>query len=306
MARIVVCGYMIRHPVAGNLLAYFHYSVGLAPPGARGRLRGGERLAGACYDPVTGDLRRRSRSRPARRAGVAGRSRCHGPGLLRRPRDRRVHGADWDDVKQMLKEADLLLNVGGVCWLPEFHLCRRRALIDMDPLFTQVGQFGAWLLDDHHVHFSYGANIGRPECTVPTQGIDWLPTVPPVVPEIWQVREPGRAAEANGGASVTLHHRSQLECLRRRDIPGRALRPEGRGVPSPARPSQPDQGTAGTGPVGSQLGGDGPAARRRVVGPQRRRGERRHADVPSLHRGLARGVQRGQARIRQDPERVVQ
>jgi len=71
----------------------------------------------------------------------------------------------------------------------------------MDPLFTQVGQFGAWMLDDHHVHFSYGTNIGRPGCTIPTAGIDWLPTVPPVVPDIWQVREPGHAAEANGGAS---------------------------------------------------------------------------------------------------------
>ncbi|HBH60662.1 MAG TPA: hypothetical protein DDX85_02740, partial [Nitrospiraceae bacterium] len=29
MARIVVCGYMIRHPLAGNILAYFHYLMGL-------------------------------------------------------------------------------------------------------------------------------------------------------------------------------------------------------------------------------------------------------------------------------------
>ena len=29
MGRIIVCGYMIRHPVAGNLLAYFHYVLGL-------------------------------------------------------------------------------------------------------------------------------------------------------------------------------------------------------------------------------------------------------------------------------------
>jgi hypothetical protein len=29
MRCIIVCGYMIRHPVAGNLLAYFHYVLGL-------------------------------------------------------------------------------------------------------------------------------------------------------------------------------------------------------------------------------------------------------------------------------------
>jgi hypothetical protein len=64
----------------------------------------------------------------------------------------------------------------------------------MDPFFTQVGRFGAWLLDDHHVHFSYGANIGCAGCTVPTVGIDWLPTVPPVVVDLWD----GPGANANG------------------------------------------------------------------------------------------------------------
>jgi hypothetical protein len=56
----------------------------------------------------------------------------------------------------------------------------------MDPLFTQVGRFGGGVADEHHVHFSYGANIGRPGCTVPTAGISWLPTVPPVVADLWE------------------------------------------------------------------------------------------------------------------------
>jgi hypothetical protein len=29
MARIVVCGYMVRHPLVGNVLAYFQYVLGL-------------------------------------------------------------------------------------------------------------------------------------------------------------------------------------------------------------------------------------------------------------------------------------
>ncbi|HYO50573.1 MAG TPA: glycosyltransferase family 1 protein, partial [Chloroflexia bacterium] len=32
--------------------------------------------------------------------------------------------------------------------------------------------------------------IGRPDCTVPTLGMDWLPTVPPVVPDLWQWAAP--------------------------------------------------------------------------------------------------------------------
>jgi hypothetical protein len=199
VARIVVSGYMIRHPVAGNLLAYFHYLLGLHRLGHQVAYVEESGWSGACYDPVAGDFG--DDPGPGLRA-VRALLDAHGvtaPACYVDQETGRVHGADWDDVKQMLKEADVLLNVGGVCWLPEFRLCRRRALIDMDPLFTQIGRFGAWLLDDHHVHFSYGANIGRAGCTIPTAGIDWLPTVPPIVSEIWQVREPGRAAKANGG-----------------------------------------------------------------------------------------------------------
>jgi hypothetical protein len=86
----------------------------------------------------------------------------------------------------MLGGADLLLNIGGVCWLPEFSLCRHLVFIDMDPLFTQVGYFGSECLHAHHVHFSYGVNIGKKNCTIPSDGIEWHPTLPPVVPEIWK------------------------------------------------------------------------------------------------------------------------
>jgi hypothetical protein len=146
-----------------------------------------------------------------------------------------VHGTDWEELKRTLAAADLLLNVGGVCWLPEFGLCRRRALIDMDPLFTQVGRFGAWLLDDHHVHFSYGANIGRTGCTVPTAGVDWLPTVPPVVVDLWD----GPVASSNGAFTTianwsaygdVIHQGERYgqkdeEFLRLLDLPGHTAQP---------------------------------------------------------------------------------
>ena len=80
---------------------------------------------------------------------------------------------------QTLRSADLLLNVGGVCWLPEFEECKRLALVDMDPLFTQIGRFGAEGLGHYSSYFSYGANIGQPACTIPTAGIEWVPTCPP-------------------------------------------------------------------------------------------------------------------------------
>jgi hypothetical protein len=131
----------------------------------------------------------------------------------------------------MLASADLLLNLGGVCWLPEFHLCRRRAFVDMDPLFTQVGQFGAWLLHEHHVHFTYGVNIGRPGCTIPTGEVDWLPTVPPVVLDLWENARPAADAalttvahwSAYGGVTYNGEYYGQKdeEFLRLLDLPSR-------------------------------------------------------------------------------------
>lgn len=186
MARIVVCGYMIRYPVAGNILAYLHYVLGLHRLGHQVLYLEESGWPYSCYDPTTRDFG----SDPGTGLRVVNQLMAdfdaRVPVCYVDQETGMVEGAEWDDVKRMLQAADLLLNIGGVCWLPEFRLCRRRALIDMDPLFTQLGRFGAEALDEYHAYFSYGANIGRPGCSVPTRGVNWLPTVPPVVSALWE------------------------------------------------------------------------------------------------------------------------
>src|SRR5262249_31911596 len=142
-----------------------------------------------------------------------------------------IEGGDWEGLKHILADADLLLNVGGVCWLPEFRLCRRRAIIDKDPLFTQVGHFGGSILNEHHFHFSYGMNIGHPACTVPCAGVNWLPTTPPVVPEIWkwQAEQPDSLFTTIGSLKAfgAVHYKGQRygqkdeEFIRFMDLPKR-------------------------------------------------------------------------------------
>lgn len=187
MARIILTGYMVRHPVAGNILAFFHYLLGLHRLGHEVMYLEESGWPYSCYDPGTGNWEDHPTTglRVVRelmdRHGLDG-SLCY----VNRDTGR-VDGLEWEELKRRLGSADLLLNVGGVCWLPEFRLCPRRALVDMDPLFTQVERFGAEILHDYHCHFSYGANIGRPGCQIPTCGIDWKPLPPPVVPELWQL-----------------------------------------------------------------------------------------------------------------------
>jgi hypothetical protein len=185
MARIVVCGYMVRYPVVGLALAYLHYVLGLERLGHDVVYLEESGWPESCWDPMAGrhgdDPRTGLRivrdlvERYGARASVCYVDRESGA----------VDGATWEGVKSMLRRADLLLNVGGVCWLPEFSWCRRRALIDMDPFFTQIGRFAGDSLHHHDVHFTYGANIGAPDCSIPGGGIDWLPTLPPVVTDLW-------------------------------------------------------------------------------------------------------------------------
>jgi hypothetical protein len=52
------------------------------------------------------------------------------------------------------------------------------------------------LFTRHDVYVTVGANIGRSDCRIPTCGIDWLTTRPPVVLEHWPT-------QAGAGTTIT-------------------------------------------------------------------------------------------------------
>jgi hypothetical protein len=202
MARIIVAGYMVRHPVAGNLLAFFQYVLGLHRLGHELFYIEESGWPGSCYDP-TKSVQSDDPSYGLRTVrALATEYGLKIPFCYINRDSGSVDGAAWQDIKRELQRADLLLNVGGVCWLEEFLLCRRRALIDMDPFFAQIGRFGMDGFSDHQVYFSYGMNIGRPGCGIPVGRTDWISSVPPVMPELWSGIEPvhevqGKSAERN-------------------------------------------------------------------------------------------------------------
>jgi hypothetical protein len=89
--------------------------------------------------------------------------------------------------------ADLLVNVSGNLRGEKLlRRARRRAYVDIDPGFTQYWQAQGKLgVDGHDVYLTIGENIGRPDCPIPTNGLDWLPTRPPVVLDDWPVAGDG-------------------------------------------------------------------------------------------------------------------
>jgi len=95
-------------------------------------------------------------------------------------------------------DADLLLNISAVNPLRDNYMrCRLKAVIDTDPVFTQVkiDQDPATraYYQAHDVCFTYGCNLVTRPTAVPLSGIDWKPTVPPVLVDQWlPLDSPGR------------------------------------------------------------------------------------------------------------------
>jgi hypothetical protein len=86
-----------------------------------------------------------------------------------------------------LEPADALLNLSGNLQATRLLArCRRRAYIDLDPCFTQIwNASGLVSLAGHHLHYTVGENVGTTHCTVPSDGVDWRATRPPVVLDEW-------------------------------------------------------------------------------------------------------------------------
>ena len=106
-----------------------------------------------------------------------------------------IAGSPTDDLVDVAEAADLLVNVSGNLRSSGlFHRFRRRAFVDVDPGYTQMwhalGESEA-RLEGYDVYFTIGENVGGDACLVPTCGIDWQATRPPVVLDQWPAADDG-------------------------------------------------------------------------------------------------------------------
>lgn len=106
-----------------------------------------------------------------------------------------VHGSTMAELVDVAGAADLLINITGHLTLePLLRRIKRKAYIDIDPGYTQFwhdqGQPGARLAG-HDLYFTIGENIGTNASAIPTGGIAWRHTRPPVVLDYWPVSDDG-------------------------------------------------------------------------------------------------------------------
>ncbi len=124
-----------------------------------------------------------------------------------------VRGLDADALARRCREADLFLNVSGSGWLRDEYRGRGvHAYVDTDPCYSQATlaagdalsadarvRASAAMIRSHDVFFSYAANLGAPGCGIPTLGLAWHATRPPVVLRDWPASPPPA-----GGAFTTV------------------------------------------------------------------------------------------------------
>jgi hypothetical protein len=206
--RIIVFGILFWYPLAGVTYQFLHYLIALRRLGYDPYYI--EDSGRWIYDPALNDL---SPDASANIAAVAPVLEAHGFANRWAFRGQypggRCYGMTDEAILRLYREADAFLNVTGAQEIRDEHLqCRRRIYVESDPFASQVkvaaGETATIAaLDAHDSHFSFGENLGQPDCAVPVQRYHWQPTRQPVVVDLW------RDAGAGGGASyntITTWH----------------------------------------------------------------------------------------------------
>jgi hypothetical protein len=191
--RIIVLGYIVRGPLGGLAWHHLQYVMGLARLGHDVYfLEDSGDSPSCCYDPV----RNLTDADPTYGLRFATQI-FEGVGLGDRWAYYDAHTSRWlgpcaNRMLNICAEGDLLLNLSGVNplrpWLIEIPV---RALIDTDPVFTQIKHLtnpvSRDLAAQHTVFFSFAENIGHSQCTIPNDGFPWQATHQPIVLNAWPV-----------------------------------------------------------------------------------------------------------------------
>jgi hypothetical protein len=207
--KIIVFGILFWYPLAGVTFQFLHYLLALRRLGYdacyiedSGRWIYDPRINDLSPDP-TGNLAAIVPTLEAH--GLAGKWAFRGkyPGG-------QCYGMSEDQIEALYREADAFLNITGAQEIREEHLrVKRRIYVESDPFASQVkvakGDAGMIrTLEAHDTLFTFGENIGAPDCGIPVDDrFKWWPTRQPVLLDLWPASEPKDGAAFN---TITTWH----------------------------------------------------------------------------------------------------
>lgn len=200
--KIIVFGILFWYPLAGVTYQFLHYLIGLRKLGYdpyyiedSGRWIYDPRLNDFSPD-VTGNLELVVPVLKQHGFGDRWAFRGNYP-------DGKCYGMTEEQILQLYRDAEAFLNVTGAQEIRDEHRAvRRRIYVESDPFASQVkvakGDAGMIeMLAAHDTHFSFGENLGQPDCDTPIEKFRWQPTRQPVAVELWENGAP------QGGSNYT-------------------------------------------------------------------------------------------------------
>ena len=200
-AKIIVWGLLASYPFGGMTWQVLHYLAGLRRLGFD--VWYVEDSKNALLDPKTHwktlDYLDNVKylSQHLARIGLGDRWIFCPPGQ----RDACLGATNLAGLSQLYCQADAVINLCGANYLrPEHAEITRLIYLQTDPFADQIriatGDY--WLreqLDTYKHLFTYGENLGAPDCTIPLAGYQWQTTRPPVCVD-WWVSEPSSSSDA--------------------------------------------------------------------------------------------------------------
>jgi hypothetical protein len=195
---------MFFYPLAGVAYQFLHYLVGLRRLGYDVYYI--EDSARPVYDPTSNTMTEDASGNVERVAPIL---QAYGFGERWAFRGfypgGKCYGMTGNQIDRMYRDADAILNVTGAQEMREEHMaCPRRVYVESDPFAYQVKAAQqdpktVAHLDSHDTHFTFGENIGQPDCLTPAGRYRWMPTRQPVVMDLWREADeafttPGRDA----------------------------------------------------------------------------------------------------------------
>lgn len=108
-------------------------------------------------------------------------------------------GLSDEEIKKICASADIFINISCSTFLRDEYLrIPIRVLVDSDPMFTQI-QYSSLqmftpgmpgnlkqMANAHTHHFTFGENIGAPDCRIPDCDLQWHTTRQPICLTYWQ------------------------------------------------------------------------------------------------------------------------
>ena len=189
--KVIVFGILFWYPLAGVTYQFLHYLIGLRKLGWD--VYYVEDSGRWIYDPEKFEFSPDASGNVAMIAPVLEKYGFSGRWCFRGSYPGgQCYGMSEEDLLRLYREADAFLNVTASQELREEQMVvPRRIYVESDPFRVQVKVLEGDVptlnaLSAHDIHFTFGENLGQPDCDLPVDFVCWHPTRQPVLMDLWE------------------------------------------------------------------------------------------------------------------------